>query len=201
MQQVKLQGMDKIMEIVVKNTHLFINIELSHHFTVIVCILLGIDSHTFWIVSRGILHHSSYRTSCSCLTHDGRGNLLLTILSETDHSDLTIFKSGDCAGQRRCWSAYSCSSIQEWTLLAVCMGKLSSWKTASLSENNIWTIACTWLPKMSTQSLAVIRPFRVIIGPAQYQDIAAQIMTDPPPCFTVGTRHSGFQAPLGTLQT
>jgi len=46
------------------------------------------------------------------------------------------------------------------------------------------------------QLLAVIQPFRVIIGPAQYQDIAAQFITDRPPCFTVGTRHLGFQASL-----
>jgi len=39
------------------------------------------------------------------------------------------------------------------------------------------------------------------MGPAQYQDITAQITTDPPLCFTGGTRHSGFQTSLGTLQT
>jgi hypothetical protein len=43
---------------------------------------------------------------------------------------------------------------------------------------------------MSTLSLAVIQPFRVIIKPEEYQDIAAQIVTDPSPCFTVGTRHA-----------
>jgi hypothetical protein len=43
---------------------------------------------------------------------------------------------------------------------------------------------------MSTQSLAVIWPFRVTVGSAEYQHIASQIITDPPPCFTVGTRHS-----------
>ena len=53
------------------------------------------------------------------------------------------------------------------------------------------------LPKLSTQSLAVFRPFRVITGPAEYHDIAAQIITDPPPCFTVGTRHLGLQTSLG----
>jgi hypothetical protein len=70
-------------------------------------------------------------------------------------------------------------------------------KTASLLANSIWTTGCTWLPKMSTQPLAVIQPFRVIIGPAEYQHIAAQITTDPPPCFTVGTRHSLLRASLG----
>jgi hypothetical protein len=37
-----------------------------------------------------------------------------------------------------------------------------------------------------------IRPFRVITGPAEYQDIAAQIITNPTPCFAAGTRHSGL---------
>ena len=55
-----------------------------------------------------------------------------------------------------------------------------------------WTIGCTWLPKMYTESLAVIWPIRVIIQPAEYQDIAAQIITDSQPCFTVGPRHSVF---------
>ena len=48
----------------------------------------------------------------------------------------------------------------------------------------------TQLPTMSTQALEVIPPFSVITGPPEYHDIAAQIITDPPPCFTVGTRHS-----------
>jgi hypothetical protein len=44
--------------------------------------------------------------------------------------------------------------------------------------------------KMSTYSLAVISPFTLIIETAEYQDIAAQIVTDVHPCFAVGTRHS-----------
>jgi hypothetical protein len=54
-------------------------------------------------------------------------------------------------------------------------------KTVLLSGNNIWTTGCTKLPKMSTQSLAIISLFRVTTGPAEYQDIAAQIVTDVPP--------------------
>jgi hypothetical protein len=34
-----------------------------------------------------------------------------------------------------------------------------------------------------------------------YHDIAAQTITEPPLCFTVGTRHSGLWASLGVLQT
>jgi hypothetical protein len=46
----------------------------------------------------------------------------------------------------------------------------------------------------------MIRPFKVIIGPAEHQYITAQIITDPSPCFTVGTRHSGLEASLDFLQ-
>ena len=35
----------------------------------------------------------------SCLTDDGGGNLLLYLLSKTDHSRSMITDSGDCAGQ------------------------------------------------------------------------------------------------------
>jgi hypothetical protein len=69
------------------------------------------------------------------------------------------------------------------TLLALCVGELSSWKFASLLWDNIWIIGFTWLPKISTYLLAVIRPFRVITEPAEYQNIAAQIVTDPLLCF------------------
>jgi hypothetical protein len=48
------------------------------------------------------------------------------------------------------------------------------------------------LPKMSTQSLAAIRHFIIIIGPVEYQDVAAQIVTDPPSCFTAESRRSGL---------
>jgi hypothetical protein len=73
------------------------------------CILLGIDSCKFWIVSSEILYHSS----SSCLIDDGGKLRLLTLLSKTHHSGSIIFKAGDCARQRRCWSASSCSSHQD----------------------------------------------------------------------------------------
>ena len=38
------------------------------------------------------------------------------------------------------------------------------------------------------------------MGPAEYQDNAAQIITNPTPCFAAGIRHSGLQASLGVLQ-
>jgi len=65
----------------------------------------------------------------------------------------------------------------------VCMGELSSWRAASLLWNSFWTIGFTWLPKISTYSLAVIRPFRIITEPAEYQDIVAHMITDPRPYF------------------
>jgi hypothetical protein len=49
----------------------------------------------------------------------------------------------------------------------VWMGALSSWKTA-LFGNNIWIMECTWLPNLSTYSLAVIRPWWVIMGQTEY---------------------------------
>jgi hypothetical protein len=42
------------------------------------------------------------------------------------------------------------------------LGKLSFF------ENNVWIMGCTWLPNLSTYSLAVIRSWRIIMGPTQY---------------------------------
>jgi hypothetical protein len=49
----------------------------------------------------------------------------------------------------------------------LCEWGQSSWKTASLFGNNMWFMWCTWLPNLSTYSLAVIRPWRVIMGPTE----------------------------------
>jgi hypothetical protein len=43
------------------------------------------------------------------------------------------------------------------------MGTLSSWKTASSFGYNVWITGCTWLLNLFTYSLAVIRPWRVIM--------------------------------------
>ena len=190
-----IQWMDKIMETVLKDTNFCINTELGSFTCNTACILLGKVSCKFSIISSGILYHSSRKISSSCLREDGGGNLILTLLCKTGHSGLMIFKSGNCAGQRRCWSASSFSSKQDWTLVAVCMSELSSWKIVSLLENKIWFIGCTWLPTVSTESLAVMWPFSVIIGPAKYQGIAAWVTTDLPPCFTVETRHQDYRLP------
>ena len=152
------------------------------------------DSCKFWIVSSGILYHSS----SSCLGDD-EGNLLLTLLSKTDHSGSIIFRLGECASQRR-WSASSCSSNQDYTFLPVCMGELSSWNIASLLGNNTWpqdapgyvNVHVVTDSNLTTQSK--YRTSRIL-------DIAAQIITDLAPCFTVGTRHSGLQAFLAEVRT
>ena len=122
------------------------------------CILLGIDSCKFWTVSSGILRHSSWKTSSSCLRDDGRRNLLLKLISKIDHSVWIIFTSGNYAGQGRCRSASSWCLNQDWTLLAVCMGELSCWEIASLSGNNIWTIGkITWNVHVVTGSNSTIQ--------------------------------------------
>jgi len=61
-----------------------------------------------------------YCTTLSCF-RDGGGYLLPTLLSKTDHSGLMIHESGDHDGQGRCWNSSSCSSNQDWTLLAMCI--------------------------------------------------------------------------------
>jgi hypothetical protein len=47
-------------------------------------------------------------------------------------------------------------------------GALLPWKTALLFGWNVWIMGCTWLPNLFTYSLAVIRPWRVIMGPTEY---------------------------------
>jgi hypothetical protein len=79
-----------------------------------------------------------------------------------------MFKSGDYAGQGRCWSSPLCSPNHDRTVSAVWLGALSSCKTASLFRYNVWIIGCTWLPNLSTYSLAIIRPWRIIMGPREY---------------------------------
>jgi hypothetical protein len=47
-------------------------------------------------------------------------------------------------------------------------GVLSSWITVSLFRYNIWIMTCFWSPNLIMCSLTVIRPWRVIIGQAEY---------------------------------
>jgi hypothetical protein len=164
-------------------------------------ILLGIDSYKFWTVSSGSLYHSSWRTSSSRFRDVGGGNLFLTLVSKTDQNGSMTFKSGDCAGQGRCWSSPSCSWNHDWTVPSVWMRVL---ETASLFGNNVWIMGWVHL---------IIQPVYVLpcsnsavkgnngANRIQYHDIAAQTITEPSPCFTVGTRNSGLQVSLGVLQS
>jgi hypothetical protein len=71
-------------------------------------------------------------------------------------------------------------------------GAMSSWKTATLFGNNIWIMGCSCLPNLLRHSLAVIRPWRVIMEPTDYRDTVVQTITEPPPCFNDVTRHPGL---------
>jgi hypothetical protein len=63
-----------------------------------------------WRPSSRILYYSSPRTCSACFRDVGGGNLFLTLVSKTDQSASLMFKSGDCAGQGRCWCSPSCCS-------------------------------------------------------------------------------------------
>jgi hypothetical protein len=117
-------------------------------------VLLRTCSYMFSTVSSRILCHCSWRTSSSCSIDIGTGNLLLILVSKTDQSHSTMSKSGDGAGQGRCWSSPLCYSNHDWRVPTVWSGALSSWKTASLFGNNVWAVGCTWLPNLPTCSLA-----------------------------------------------
>jgi hypothetical protein len=140
----------------------------------------------FWIVSSGIMFHSSWRTTYSCLRDGGGGNLLLTLLCKTDHTCLMIFKSGNCAGQGRCWSASSCSSNQDWTLLVVCMGEVLSWKIASLLGGK--KLDHTMHHVVPGSNLTSQSNFGTSIMPRY----CCPCCHRSPPYFTVETRHSGL---------
>lgn len=71
-----VQGMGKILETAVKDTRLFTDTELDHHFPVVH--LLGIDSRKLRIVFSGILYH--FHENISPLRDDDGGILLLTLL-------------------------------------------------------------------------------------------------------------------------
>ena len=109
-------GVDKIMEFVVADTHFFIKYQL-----------------TAVISFRGYGDKQQFFTNSSTISHWRVFSLLQghKLYYRQMVTQLRV-KCGDCAGQRRCWSASSYCSNQDWTLLAVCMGELSYWKIASL---------------------------------------------------------------------
>jgi hypothetical protein len=63
---------------------------------------------------------------------------------------------------------YTFMLFKLWLNSSRCViGAFFSWKTAS-SFGNVWIMGCTWLPNLSTYSLAVIQPWKVIMGPTEY---------------------------------
>jgi len=84
------------MELAVKDIHFSITIELCHHLPVIQLVSFLECTH--------ISSEQSPVQYCAALRDERLlvGNLLLTLLSKTDHSGSMVFKSDDCAGQGRC---------------------------------------------------------------------------------------------------
>jgi hypothetical protein len=160
-----IQGLDKILEHCRYCTHFIINMVLDH-------LLPAIQPQSLLECTRASFNSlaecSSWRTFSCCFRDVGDGNLFLTLFSKTDQSGSIMFKSGNYAGQGSCWSSPSCSSNHDWTVPAVWMGSLSSYKTESLFGNNVWIMGCTWLHNLSKHFLAVIRPWRVIVGATDY---------------------------------
>jgi len=151
----------------------------------IACVLLAVDWYKFWTVCSAILYHCPWRTSSGCLRGDGGGTVLITILCATGHSGLMIFKSGDCAGQERCRSASSWSSNRHRTLLC-------GWANCHL-ENCIIVRKrhpdhrmhlVTWNVQVFSSNSTTQSCYRTNRIPKYFTDL--------PPCFTVGTRHSGL---------
>jgi hypothetical protein len=103
--------------------------------------------------SSGMLYHPSWRTSLSCWRWEA-----------VPHASLQNWPEWFNGVQ--IW--WLCPYNRDWTVPAVWMGALSSWKTASFLANNIWIMGCsTWLPNLSIYSLAVIWPWRVMVGPTE----------------------------------
>jgi hypothetical protein len=91
----------------------------------------------FWTVCSRILYHSSWTYSSCCRDVEG-GNQLITSVSKTDQSGSVMFKSGDCAGQGRCWSS---PSFKPWlNSSAVWIWTLSSWKAALFGNHGMHLI-------------------------------------------------------------
>ena len=110
------RGWTKKMETAVKHTHFFINMELGHH--------LPVTQPVSFLEQTRVSSEQSLVQYCTTLLLVA-GEIMEGICFSPCSLKLTsgsmIFKVGECAIQRRCWSASSCSSNQDWTHLAVCM--------------------------------------------------------------------------------
>jgi hypothetical protein len=59
--------------------------------------------------------------------------------------------------------------FKPWLSSCSCVvGGIAVWENCIVVRNNVWIMGCTWLPNLSTYSLAVILPWRVIMGPTEY---------------------------------
>jgi hypothetical protein len=104
-----------------------------------------------------------------------------------------MLKSGDCVGQARCCEVH--------LLVLQTMAEqfqLGKWKTAlfGIHVMHLITQSVQVLPCSNSAMEGNNGTNRML-----YHDIAAQTITEPPPCFTVETRYSGLYASLGVLQT
>jgi hypothetical protein len=110
------------------------------------------DSYKFWTVCIGILYHSSWRTSSNCFRDVGGGNLFLTVLQNCEwFSDVQIWWL--------CWSG----KMLKFTFMLfklVLENCIIVWKCL---DHGMYLIT-----NLSTYSLAVIWPWRVIMGPTEY---------------------------------
>jgi hypothetical protein len=84
-----------------------------------------------------------------------------------------MFKSGECAGQRRCRSSASCSSNHDWTVPAVWKAAFLSWRTADHGKHLI-TLPVHVLHCSNPGMKSNNGTNRIL-----YHDIAAQIITEP----------------------
>jgi hypothetical protein len=116
-----------------------------------------ISSYKFCTVSSGILYHSPWRASSSYFRDVEGRNVFLTLVSKTD-------RSGDCDGQGRWRNSPSCSSNHDWTVPAVWIGHYRLGELHRCSEIT-FDHGMHLIAQLSTYSLAVIRPWRVIMGP------------------------------------
>jgi hypothetical protein len=76
------------------------------------------------------------------------------------------------------------------------MKGISSCVSECLFRNNVWDMGCSRLPNPPKYSLAVIRPWRVLMRPTEY-DITARTITEPSPVFHCSSKTLGIVGFLG----
>ena len=142
-------------------------------------------SHCRWVT----LCHSWRKNSSSSALFDGLWPSIFLLI--TFQRFLMGFRSGDWAGHDRVliWWSF----IHTFTDLAVWHGALSCWKKHSSELGNIVRAKGSKFSSRTTLYLAwFMRPSQrqICLIPALLKH--PQIITDPPPNFTVGARHCGL---------